>query len=67
MTKIKEIMLTKREAEVLQLLPDGMTRDQIAARLHITPETVKMHLKNIYRKLNAKNRIEALIKAKIIT
>ena len=64
--KVKDIKLTKREAEILQLLPDGMTRDEIAAKLHVSSETVKMHMKNIYRKLNAKNRIEALIKAKMM-
>ena len=58
--------LTKREQEVLQLLSQGMTREEIAAKLFISAETVKMHIKNIYRKLKAKNKIDALIKASIM-
>ena len=57
---------TKRENEVLQLLAKGMNRDEIAANLFISPETVKMHVKNSYRKLKAKNKIDALIKMKMI-
>ena len=57
---------TKREHEVLLLLAKGMTRDEIAAKLFISAETVKMHTKNIYKKLNAKNRVDALIKTKMI-
>ena len=39
---------------------------EIAARLHIAPVTVKTHLQNIYKKLNSKNRIEALKKSREI-
>ena len=58
--------LTARENEVLLLLAKGMNRDAIAAKLFISPETVKMHIKNIYRKINAKNKVDALIKMKMI-
>ena len=58
--------LTPRENEVLLLLAKGMNRDAIAAKLFISPETVKMHIKNIYKKLKAKNKIDALIKTKMI-
>jgi len=58
--------LTARENEVLLLLAKGMNRDEIAAKLFISPETVKMHVKNIYRKINAKNKVDALIKMKMI-
>ena len=63
---VGDINLTKRENEVLQLLAKGCTRNQIAKKLFISDETVKMHLKNIYRKLKAKNKIDALIKSKIM-
>ena len=59
--------LTRREYEVLTLLAIGMTRDMIADKLYISPETVKMHTKNLYKKLHAKNKIDALIKAQIIS
>ena len=58
--------LTPRENEVLLLLAKGMNREEIAAKLFISPETVKMHIKNIYKKLKAKNKIDALIKMKLV-
>ena len=58
--------LTTRENEVLLLLAKGMNREAIAAKLFISPETVKAHIKNMYKKLKAKNKIDALIKTKVI-
>ena len=52
--------LSKREHEVLKLLIEGMTSDQIAARLYLSPRTVHTHLASIYRKLNVSNRAEAI-------
>ena len=64
--KRADAKLTTRENEVLLLLAKGLNRDEIAAKLFISPETVKMHIKNIYKKLKAKNKIDALIKMKIL-
>ena len=58
--------LTRREHEILTLLAKGMTRDEMADKLYISSETVKMHTKNLYKKLKAKNKIDAIIKAKMI-
>jgi two-component system nitrate/nitrite response regulator NarL len=58
--------LTKREQHVLQLLAEGMNRDKIAKELYISPETVKMHVKNLYKKLEAKNKIDALTKMNML-
>lgn len=63
---VGDTKLTRRENEVLQLLAKGCTRNQIAKKLFISEETVKMHVKNIYKKLKARNKIDALIKTKII-
>jgi len=52
--------LSKREQDVLQLLIEGLTSDQIAARLYLSPRTVHTHLASIYRKLNVANRAEAI-------
>jgi len=57
-------MLTPREIEILPLLAEGLSNNQIAEKLFIAPVTVKTHLQNIYRKLNARGRIEALKKAR---
>ncbi len=51
--------LSRRELEVLALLGDGASNAQIAARLIITEETAKSHVKRILRKLGAANRLEA--------
>ena len=52
--------LTDRELEVLQWLADGLSNKAIAGRLVVAPSTVKQHLKNIYGKLNAHNRTQAV-------
>jgi DNA-binding NarL/FixJ family response regulator len=50
-------MLTSREKEIIRLVAKGSTNKQIADELFIREETVKKHLENIHRKLNAKNKI----------
>jgi len=52
--------LTPREAEVLQLLAQGLANKQIAYELGISDHTVKFHISSIYRKLGATNRTEAV-------
>jgi LuxR family maltose regulon positive regulatory protein len=51
--------LSQREQEILHLLATGLSNREIAGRLHITPGTASWHTKNIYRKLNVRNRTEA--------
>lgn len=55
--------LSVRETEVLQLIGQGLSMKSIAMRLDISPHTVNSYHKIIYRKLNAKSKIEALVKA----
>ncbi|HEX6172103.1 MAG TPA: helix-turn-helix transcriptional regulator [Chitinophagaceae bacterium] len=66
MRRDNDLRLTNRENEILQLLAKAMNRNEIATKLFISDETVKMHTKNLYKKLNAKNKIDALIKMKLI-
>lgn len=47
--------LTKREKEILQLISEGMTNNQIAEKLFISPLTVDSHRKNLLTKLNVNN------------
>jgi DNA-binding NarL/FixJ family response regulator len=49
-------LLTPREADVLELLQEGMTNAQIALALSIGVETVRTHARNIYRKLGVSSR-----------
>ena len=56
--------LTKREIEVLRHLSTDRTINSIAISLHISINTMKTHLKNLYRKMEVENRQEAVAKAK---
>ena len=53
--------LTDRELEILVQMADGLTLQQIAVRLAISLSTVKYHSANIFEKLEAQNRSEALV------
>ena len=55
--------LTEREMEVLALLVKGLSNKEIAENLYISPRTVKSHVSNILRKLDVKDRTQAVIKA----
>ena len=55
--------LSKREHQVLQLLFEGQSNKIIAQNLYIEETTVKLHLRSLFKKLNAKNRTELVIKA----
>jgi DNA-binding NarL/FixJ family response regulator len=55
--------LSARELDVLRLLAQAMSNAQIGARLFITEGTVKRHLTNIYAKLGAVSRVDAIRKA----
>jgi ATP/maltotriose-dependent transcriptional regulator MalT len=58
--------LTKRELEILRQLSTGRTLTIIAGELHISQNTMKTHLKNLYKKLEADGRNDAVEKAKAL-
>lgn len=53
--------LTERETEVLKLIAEGYTNQEIAERLFISMTTVKTHVGNILEKIGAQNRVQAVI------
>ncbi len=53
--------LTTRERQVLGYLPSHLSGPDIAARIYVSPNTVKTHLKAIYRKIGAASRAEAVV------
>jgi DNA-binding CsgD family transcriptional regulator len=55
-------LLTPREVEVLAALADGLTNKTAARRLGISPHTVKFHTEQLFRKLGARCRTEAVAK-----
>jgi DNA-binding NarL/FixJ family response regulator len=54
-----DLPLTGRESEILRLVASGSTNGDVARRLWVTEQTVKFHLRNIYRKLGVANRTQA--------
>jgi DNA-binding NarL/FixJ family response regulator len=56
----RDEMLTPREREILQLLADGMSNGDVAAKLFISQETVKSHVRHILTKLEADTRTHAV-------
>jgi DNA-binding NarL/FixJ family response regulator len=56
----RELGLSRRESEVLSLLADGLSNRAIADHLVVGEETVKTHLRSIYRKLDVKDRAQAV-------
>lgn len=60
-TSASDVSLTDRETEILDCLAEGMNNKNIARKLGISDTTVKVHIKNILRKLNLTSRLEAAV------
>ena len=58
--------LSEREIELLQLIAEGLTNPEIAARLYLSLNTVKVHTRNIYGKLGVNNRTGAVARARAL-
>ncbi len=56
--------LTPRQAEVLHLLEQGLSTKQIAQELHLSPETVRNHVRHLLRALGVNTRLEAVAAAR---
>jgi PAS domain S-box-containing protein len=59
--------LTPRQVEVLRLLEKGHSTKQIAAELHLSTETVRNHIRRLFRALGVHSRLEAVAAARITT
>lgn len=57
-------ILTKRELEVLNMIAKGLSYSETASYLEISAQTVPVHIRNIYKKLQATNRAEAVFEAR---
>ncbi|MCK0538540.1 response regulator transcription factor [Alcanivorax quisquiliarum] len=55
-----EVSLTEREVEVLKVMATGAKNSDIARSLNLSPHTIKTHIYNIFKKINASNRLQAV-------
>lgn len=62
-TQLLKAGISKREAEILLLIHEGLSNQQIADKLFLSENTVKKHLSNIFQKLQVERRTEAIKKA----
>ena len=58
--------LSERETEVLQLIAEGLTNHELATRLYLSVNTIKVHTRNIYGKLGVHSRTSAVAKARAL-
>ena len=61
---LKELGISRRELDVLSLMARGLSNQEIADRLFVSLNTVKTHSANLFQKLSARRRTEAILKAK---
>lgn len=61
---MNELGISKRELEVLQLMAEGLSNQEIAEKLFVSLNTIKTHTSNLFEKLDVKRRTQAVEKAK---
>jgi len=61
---LEQLGLSKRELEVLQLMAEGLSNQEIAARLFVSLNTVKTHSSNLFEKMEVKRRTQAVEQGK---
>ena len=59
----KRPSLSEREIEIIRLVAKGFSNDELAERLHLSPDTIKAHLRHVYEKLGVESRVEAVTEA----
>ena len=63
-TELNRLRLSTRELEVLQLIADGLSNQQIAERLFVSLNTIKTHTSNLFLKMEVERRTQAIEMAK---
>jgi NarL family two-component system response regulator LiaR len=59
-SKLESLGITPRELEILQLIAEGLSNKEIAARVHVSENTVKTHSSRVFDKLGARRRTQAV-------
>lgn len=63
---VKDLGISERELEVLTLIAEGLTNNEIGDRLCVSPNTVKTHAANLFRKLEVARRTQAVQRARVL-
>jgi ATP/maltotriose-dependent transcriptional regulator MalT len=66
LAKLKELGISKREFEILQLIAEGHTNKEIGEKLFVSTNTIKTHSSRLFVKLDATRRTQAVQKAKLL-
>ena len=61
---VSQLQISRRELEILGLLAQGHSNQEIAAKLFVSLSTVKTHIQNLFEKMEVKRRLQAVEKAK---
>ena len=64
--QLEKLGLSKREYEILHLITEGLSNQQIADKLFVSENTIKKHISNLFLKLDVERRTEAVKKAKAL-
>ena len=64
LSQVSKLGISKREYEILQLINEGLSNQQIADKLFVSENTVKKHISNLFFKMDVERRTEAIRKAK---
>jgi NarL family two-component system response regulator LiaR len=59
-SKLESLGITPRELEILQLIAEGLSNKEIAARVYVSENTVKTHSSRVFDKLGARRRTQAV-------
>jgi len=62
--RLKDLGITRRELEILELIAQGMSNREIADKLFVSENTVKTHASRVFSKLNVRRRTQAVLVAK---
>ena len=57
-----DIKISEREIQILDLISCGLTRNEIASKVHLSANTVSSHVKSLYKKLNVHNNTHLVMK-----
>ncbi|MFD0681669.1 MULTISPECIES: LuxR C-terminal-related transcriptional regulator [unclassified Paenibacillus] len=63
-TMMPMVLLTEQETRILKMVEQGWVNKQMAELLNVKPNTIKMHMKNIYKKLDVNSRLQVLQRAR---